>query len=161
MEFIELITLACVIGGFILGTVILLKKTDKKRKPRDTVVETWKIVAEEKDLALVAMRKELDRQRGRANRSTTLLQQYESGMSEETNTEEPISIDSIKPLLKTLLPKIDDSQIALAMEIPQVKELLGSIGTEKNFALIKQLMPLLTKKKDESQIQTENQELWA
>lgn len=159
---IELIIVIAVICSTLLAGAQILKGSGRKRKTRSLVEESFDSTIDVLKNTIQVHKQDIARLNGVNGQYKKKLMEFDGIETEDNvNTQESVSIDAIKPLLKTLVPQINDSQIALAMEIPQVKELLGSIGTEKNFALIKQLLPLLTKKKDESQVSTENQELWA
>lgn len=134
---------AIVIG---LVTVFAVKTLGTKRKPKDSALEAWKSVAKEKDIAFVALQKELDRQRGRANRAT---QQYNELLEEQMeDSNDSMSYEQIKELAKT------QGINPVLLDLPMVKDFVEPAIKGKSIGEIKQLLDgaksLLANKQSES-----------
>jgi len=86
------------------------------------------------------LRKEIKSLQGQKNRLTVKVNEL-TGLGEEQEEEEaPVNMEEIKSLVKSIKPEITDLQINAALQIPQVKQLLGD---KNNLKLILQLAPFL------------------
>lgn len=105
-----------VIGGTVM--IFAWKHSGSKGKVKADLDNTWKHVANEREVVIKDLIKENDRQRGRANRALQMLEGEEGEPEEE----------GINPEILAQISKevgIPAEQISMMVEIPQIKKLLG------------------------------------
>jgi hypothetical protein len=141
MEFIEYTILIVILSSVTLLGIGLFRKNPYKARTKKTVED----IASESFGTLGGineqLRKEIKSLQGQKQRLHQKVNEL-AGMEEAEPEEREVKPDitAITQAVKSIMPNATEFQIQAALNIPQVKELLGN---GKNLQLITELLPLL------------------